>query len=80
MRLEKPLHPVVPRTSRRAFAGVLLLTLAFAGTPYHADGGGSERADSREVKAVFLLNFLSFAEWPTGKLGAAPARLTVAVL
>jgi hypothetical protein len=79
MRLENPLHPVVPRTPRRAFTGLLLLALALAGTPNHADGG-SERADSREVKAVFLINFLSFAEWPSAKLGPPPAKLTIAVL
>ena len=38
-------------------------------------GAGSDRADSREVKAVFLVNFLSFAEWPAAKLGAPPAQL-----
>jgi hypothetical protein len=79
MRLEKPLRPVVPRTSRRACAGLLLLALAFVGTP-HADGGSSERVDSREVKAVFVVNFLAFAEWPAARLGAPPSRLTVAIL
>jgi hypothetical protein len=79
MSLENSPSPVVPRTRRRAFGSLLLLALALGGTPYRANGG-SDRADSREVKAVFLLNFLSFAEWPAAKLGAPPARLTVAVL
>jgi hypothetical protein len=79
MPLENSQSPVVPRTRRRAFGGLLLLALALAGTPYRADGS-ADRANSREVKAVFVLNFLSFAEWPAPKLGAPPARLTVAVL
>jgi hypothetical protein len=79
MRPENPQPPVMARTRRRAFGGLLLLALALASTPYRADGG-ADRADSREVKAVFVLNFLSFAEWPAAKLGAPPARLTVAIL
>jgi hypothetical protein len=59
--------------------GLLLLVLALVSTPGHA-AAGSDRVDSREVKAVFLVNFLSFAEWPAAKLGAPQARLTVAIL
>jgi hypothetical protein len=79
MPLENSQSPVAPQTRRRAFGGLLLLALALGSTPYRADGG-VDRADSREVKAVFLLNFLSFSEWPAAKLGAPPARLTVAIL
>jgi hypothetical protein len=79
MPLENPQYLVGPRTRRRAFGGVLLLALALASTASNADGS-ADRADSREVKAVFVLNFLSFAEWPPAKLGASPARLTVAIL
>jgi hypothetical protein len=80
MRLEKPQLLVVPRPSRRVCAGVLLLALALAGTSYSADTRASERVDSREVKAVFLVNFLSFAEWPPATFGPAGTRLTVAIL
>src|SRR5690349_21162887 len=73
-------HLVVPPARRRAFAGLLLLTLTLAGTPYHVDGSASDRADSREVKAVFLINFLSFAEWPPAKLGTTSGKFTIAVL
>lgn len=79
MRLEIPLHPAVSRLRRRVCAGLLLLALAFAGTPYQA-AVDSNRADSREVKAVFLINFLSFAEWPPAKLGPPSSRLTIAIL
>ncbi len=37
-------------------------------------------ADSRRVKALFVVNFLSFAGWPASKLGPAPARLVIAVI
>jgi len=38
------------------------------------------QADSRRVKALFVVNFLSFAGWPPSKLGPAPARLVIAVV
>jgi hypothetical protein len=79
MRAEISLHPAMSRLRRRVCAGLLLLALVFAGTPYQA-AGESDRADSRHVKAIFLINFLSFAEWPPAKLGPAPARLTIAIL
>ena len=81
MNLEKFRSPVVsPPRCRPYAAGVLLLALAFAGTPHQAAAGSPQRADSREVKAVFLVNFLSFTEWPGAKLGQAPARLVIAIL
>jgi hypothetical protein len=79
MRPDRSPHPIVPTSRRRAFAGLLLLVLAFAGAPYRA-AGASDRVDSREVKAVFLVNFLSFAEWPAAKLGTPPAKFTIAIL
>ena len=80
MRQDQSPHPVVPRPSPRVVTGLLLLALALAGTPYSVDSHASERVDSREVKAVFLVNFLSFAEWPPAKLGPAGGHLTVAIL
>jgi hypothetical protein len=80
MRLKNSPHPVVLPARRRVFAGLLLLALTLAGTSYHVAGAGSNRADSREVKAVFLINFLSFAEWPPTKLGAPSGKFTIAVL
>ena len=79
MRAEMSSHPAVSRLRRRVCAGLLLLALASAGTPYQA-AGWSDRADSRDVKAVFLINFLSFAEWPPAKLGPPASRLTIAIL
>jgi len=81
MNLEKFRSRVVsPPRWRLYAAGVLLLALALAGTPHQAAAGSPQRADSREVKAVFLVNFLSFTEWPGAKLGQAPARLVIAIL
>ena len=79
MRAENSSLPAVSRLRRRVCAGLVLLALAFAGTPYQA-AGASDRADSRDVKAVFLINFLSFAEWPPAKLGPPSSRLTIAIL
>jgi hypothetical protein len=36
--------------------------------------------DSRHVKAVFVVDVLSFVMWPAEKLGPPPARLVVAVI
>lgn len=75
-----PQFPLVRRRFASPSIRVVAVALALALTfPSHAiaDAG---RADSRHVKAVFLINFLSFAEWPAAKLGAAPARLVIAVL
>jgi hypothetical protein len=38
------------------------------------------QADGRRVKALFVVNFLSFAGWPSSKLGPAPGRLVIAVV
>ena len=79
MRAEHSSPPAVSRLRRRVRAGLLLLALAFAGTPYQA-ARASDRADSRDVKAVFLINFLSFAEWPPAKMRPPSSRLTIAIL
>jgi len=80
--LREPSSPFVSSRApwRSCAAGLLLLMLALPGTPQQAVAGSADRADSRDVKAVFLVNFLSFADWPSGKLAPAPARLVIAVL
>jgi len=81
MHPENSLPPVVPPAPKRVYAaGLLLLTLALASAPHQAAAGSEERANSRDVKAVFLVNFLSFTEWPATKLGPPPARLLIAIL
>jgi hypothetical protein len=77
---DEPTPTLAPRRLSRAVATVLFLALALTGTRPQALGSETTRADSRVVKAVFLVNFLSFANWPSGKLAPAPARLVIAVL
>ena len=79
MRPETSPRSIVPLPLRRVCAALLLLVVALAGVPDRA-AGSTNRVDSREVKAVFLVNFLSFAEWPAAKTGAPSARLTIAIL
>jgi hypothetical protein len=70
----------VAPVSRRVLAtGVLLFALALGVSPEEARSGPG-RVDSREVKAVFLVNFLSFTEWPAGKLATPAGRVVVAIL
>ena len=77
----KPSPPVVSRAPRRTcVAALVLLALALASTPPRAAAGSPERANGQDVKAVFLVNFLSFSEWPAAKLGPVPARVVIAVL
>jgi hypothetical protein len=78
----EPFQPsVMSHVPWRACAlSALLLVLALTGTPGRAAAGSSDRADSRDVKAVFLVNFLSFADWPMAKLAPAPARVVIAIL
>ena len=73
-------NSVVLSVPHRVFVGLLLLAMTLAFTPYDVAGAGSARADSREVKAVFLVNFLSFAEWPPTKPGSPSGKFTIAVL
>jgi hypothetical protein len=73
----------MPRSRTRRFiavAGALMLALAFALTAPQVAEGEATRADSRHVKALFVVNFLGFAEWPAARLHASPGRLVVAVL
>src|SRR5262245_60136650 len=77
---EKVLIPVVPPSWRRVCAAAALLVLACASAPHQAAAGNPALATSSDVKAQFLVNFLSFAEWPAAKLGQPPARLVIAVL
>jgi hypothetical protein len=76
--------PVTPDHLRRApgpvalLIGVLLLALAAPVTAVSADGPAV--ADSRQVKAMFVVSFLNFTEWPAGRLGPGGAPLVIAVL
>jgi hypothetical protein len=77
-------EPTPSQVTRRLLSwitgGLLLLVLALGGVPPQAVAADSTLADSRQVKAVFLVNFLSFAGWPPSKLAAPSSRLVIAVL
>lgn len=62
------------------FAFTLLLTLAASVLPGDPGARAAEADDDRRVKAAFVVNFLSFVEWPPSKLAAPPAPLVVAVI
>jgi hypothetical protein len=80
LRVEPTPRPVNRRLLSYSMAAMLLLAVALGDVRPQALAADTTRADSREVKAVFLVNFLSFAGWPPSKLAAPPARLVVAVL
>jgi hypothetical protein len=63
------------RAALLAALTVLLCLLAAAES--RADG---QPVDAGEMKAVFVVNFLRFVEWPSANVAPAPAPLVVAVL
>ena len=48
-----------------------------ASAEHRADG---QPVDAGQMKAVFVVNFLRFVEWPSANVAPAPAPLVVAVL
>jgi hypothetical protein len=72
---------------RRTPGGLLRVTLAllclYIAPSASQDGGGSavERtASENDVKAAFLLNFVSFVEWPPGVGGPSRGPFSICVL
>jgi hypothetical protein len=59
---------------------MLLLTLAASALQGDSRARAAEPNDDRRIKAAFVVNFLSFTEWPRSKLAAPPAPLVVAVI
>jgi hypothetical protein len=53
------------------------LLCLLASAEHRAD---SQPVDAGQMKAVFVVNFLRFVEWPPANVGPAPAPLVVAVL
>ena len=62
-------------------AALLVALTAFlcllASAEQRADG---QPVDAGQMKAVFVVNFLQFVEWPSANVAPAPAPLVVAVL
>ena len=53
----------VPRLSRLALAGLLLLAACFPG------GAAAETASEAQLRAAYLVNFLKYVEWPGARGG-----------
>lgn len=70
------------RRRGRPSANLFTLLLALAASAFQGDPRAlAAQADGdRRVKAAFVVNFLSFVEWPPSKLAAPPAPLIVAVI
>jgi hypothetical protein len=63
----------------RAFLLVALIALLFVLAPAGRAAAG-QPVDASQMKAVFVVNFLRFVDWPASQLGPAPAPFVVAVL
>ncbi len=71
------------RPPRRLLDRALLVALTallclFASTEHRA--AELQPVDAGQMKAVFVVNFLRFVEWPSANVAPAPAPLVVAVL
>jgi hypothetical protein len=67
------------RPPRRLLGRVLLVALLFLLAPVIA-GATDQPVDAGEMKAVFVINFLRFVDWPPAHVAPAKAPLIVAVL
>jgi hypothetical protein len=65
---------------RSIASGLLLLAVASGVITTGVSAAEAQRADSRHVKALFVLNFLGFTEWPASKQSSAPGKFVIAVL
>ena len=71
-------HRPPRRILDRAFLIAFLFLLAPAARV--AVGAAEQPVDAGQMKAVFVVNFLRFVDWPPSHLAPAPAPLIVAVL
>jgi len=69
----------IPLVRRRA-CWLAFIGLAVGLLAPHVSAAEAPHEDGRRVKALFVVNFLSFTGWPPSKLGPAPARLVIAVV
>lgn len=76
------MHDVTRRPPRRLFVRARLVALTalaclLASVEYRAE---HQPVEAGQMKAVFVVNFLRFVEWPSANVAPAPAPLVVAVL
>jgi hypothetical protein len=67
------------RLARRLLGRAPLIALVFLLAPA-GPGATGQPVDAGQMKAVFVVNFLRFVDWPPAHLAPAPAPLVVAVL
>jgi hypothetical protein len=67
------------RPPRRLLDRAILIALLFLLAPA-GRGAAGQPVDAGQMKAVFVVNFLRFVDWPPSHLAPAPAPLIVAVL
>jgi hypothetical protein len=70
----RPPRRLLDRTRLVALTSLLCL---LASTEHRA---ACQPVDAAQLKAVFVVNFLRFVEWPSANVAPAPAPLVVAVL
>jgi hypothetical protein len=80
---ELSMYDLTRRPPRRLLDRALLVALTamlclFASTAHMA--AELQPVDAGQMKAVFVVNFLRFVEWPSANVAPAPAPLVVAVL
>jgi hypothetical protein len=68
------------RPPRRLLDRAILIALLFLLAPAAGRGAAGQPVDAGQMKAVFVVNFLRFVDWPPSHLAPAPAPLIVAVL
>lgn len=67
------------RPPRRLPCRALLVALLFLLAPALPEAA-EQPVDAGQMKAVFVINFLRFVDWPASHMSPAPAPLVVAVL
>jgi hypothetical protein len=67
-------------SDRAAFLAALTALLCLLASAGHAVSAEPQPVDAGQMKAVFVVNFLRFVDWPAANVAPAPAPLVVAVL
>jgi len=65
---------------RKIQVQALALVASWLVVAAHAAPAQQTRFDEREVKAVFLLNFVQFVEWPSSAFDSAESPIVIGVL
>jgi hypothetical protein len=85
MLAEFSMHDLTCRPPRRladraALLAALTALLCLIAHPGREVAASAQPVDAGQMKAVFVVNFLRFVDWPPANVAPAPAPLVVAVL